>query len=53
MLQVVQVNTFLSNTILVTVREKGDIAIAISVSTTAIAALLLHGGRTAHSKFKL
>ena len=43
--------TFLSNTILATVREKGDIAIA--VSTTAIAALLLHGGRTAHSKFQL
>ena len=43
--------TFLSNTILATVREKGDIAIA--VSTTAIASLLLHGGRTAHSKFQL
>jgi ATP-dependent DNA helicase PIF1 len=43
--------TFLSNTILATVREKGDIAIA--VSTTAISSLLLHGGRTAHSKFQL
>jgi len=29
--------------------QKGDIA----VSTTAIASLLLDGGRTAHSKFQL
>src|SRR5947209_1416981 len=43
--------TFLCNTILAKVRQEGDIAIA--VATTAIAALLLTGGRTAHSKFKI
>ena len=51
MFKLLKVKHFFLNTILATVREKGDIAIA--VSTTAIAALLLQGGRTAHSKFQL
>ena len=43
--------TFLFNTILAYYRSKGDIAIA--VATSGISALLLHGGRTAHSRFNL
>ncbi|POG63370.1 DNA helicase Pif1 like protein, partial [Rhizophagus irregularis DAOM 181602=DAOM 197198] len=39
--------TFLYNTLLATIRLHGDIAIA--VASSGIAALLLSGGRTAHS----
>ena len=43
--------TFLCNTILARVIQERDIAIA--VTTTSIASLLLNGGRTDHSKFKI
>ncbi|PKY57229.1 hypothetical protein RhiirA4_283232, partial [Rhizophagus irregularis] len=43
--------TFLYNTLLATIRLHGDIAIA--VASSGIAALLLSGGRTAHSRFKI
>ena len=43
--------TFLYNTLLANVRLYGDIAIA--VASSGIAALLLSGGRTAHSRFKI
>jgi ATP-dependent DNA helicase PIF1 len=39
------------NIVLDTVRERGQIAIA--VASSGVAALLLHGGRTAHSRFKI
>jgi type II secretory ATPase GspE/PulE/Tfp pilus assembly ATPase PilB-like protein len=39
--------TFLYNTLLSTVRSSGDIAVA--VASSGIAALLMKGGRTAHS----
>ena len=41
--------TYLLNLVLKTIRSKGDIAIA--VATSGIAALLLQGGTTAHSRF--
>ncbi|UYV67989.1 hypothetical protein LAZ67_5002727 [Cordylochernes scorpioides] len=43
--------TFLINLLLTKVRSTGDIA--LSTATSGIAATLLHGGRTAHSTFKL
>jgi len=43
--------TFLENMILARVRSTGDIALA--VASWGIAALLLSGGRTAHSRFKI
>jgi hypothetical protein len=43
--------TFLYNTLLATVRSSGEIAIA--VASSGIAALLMMGGRTAHSQFKI
>ena len=43
--------TFLYSTILHSVRSKGDIALAVAGS--GIAALLLEGGQTAHSRFKV
>ncbi|CAF0883254.1 unnamed protein product [Brachionus calyciflorus] len=43
--------TFLYNTILAYFRSKNKIA--ISVASSGIAALLLNGGRTAHSRFKI
>ena len=43
--------TFLFNIILAYVRSQKKIAIA--VASSGIAALLLNGGRTAHSKFKI
>jgi hypothetical protein len=43
--------TFIYNTLLAYVRSKGDIALA--VASSGIAALLLDGGRTAHSRFKI
>ena len=43
--------TFLFNTILSYYRSKGEIAIA--VATSGISALLLRGGKTAHSRFNL
>ena len=43
--------TFLFNMILAKVRSMGDVAIA--VASSGIAALLLNGGRTAHSRFKI
>ena len=43
--------TFAMETILARVRSKGDIAVAVAFS--GIAALLLQGGRTLHSRFKL
>ncbi|PKC62366.1 hypothetical protein RhiirA1_327769, partial [Rhizophagus irregularis] len=43
--------TFLYNTLLGKVRSNGDIALA--VASSGIAALLLPGGRTAHSCFKI
>jgi ATP-dependent DNA helicase PIF1 len=43
--------TYLYNTILGTVRKSGKIAIA--VASSGIAATLLFGGRTAHSRFKI
>ena len=43
--------TFLENMILARVRSAGDIALA--VASSGIAAILLQGGRTAHSRFKI
>jgi hypothetical protein len=43
--------TFVENMILARVRSNGDIAIA--VASSGVAALLLDGGRTAHSRFKI
>jgi hypothetical protein len=43
--------TFLYNKLLAKVRCEGDIA--LSVASSGIAALLLEGGRTAHSRFKI
>ena len=43
--------TFLYNLILATIRKDNDIAIA--VASSGIASLLLPGGRTAHSRFKI
>ena len=43
--------TFLYNTLLADIRSHGNIAIAIASS--GIAALLMNGGRTAHSRFKI
>ena len=43
--------TFVFNTILAAVRSKGRIALA--VASSGIASLLLNGGRTAHSRFKI
>jgi hypothetical protein len=43
--------TFVENHILAKVRAQGDIALA--VASSRIASLLLQGGRTAHSRFKL
>ncbi|VDI22620.1 Hypothetical predicted protein [Mytilus galloprovincialis] len=43
--------TFLYNTILARIRSKGEIAQA--VASSGIAAELLNGGRTAHSRFKI
>jgi len=43
--------TFLWNTLLSSVRNKGKIALA--VASSGIAALLLPGGRTPHSRFNL
>jgi hypothetical protein len=43
--------TFLYETVLASVRAEGRIA--ISVASSGIAALLLEGGRTAHSRFKI
>ncbi|UYV76647.1 hypothetical protein LAZ67_14001572 [Cordylochernes scorpioides] len=43
--------TFLINLFLTKVRSTGDIA--LSTASSGIAATLLHGGRTAHSTFKL
>ncbi|UYV69427.1 hypothetical protein LAZ67_6003542 [Cordylochernes scorpioides] len=43
--------TFLINLLLTKVRSTGDIA--LSTASSGIAATLLHGGRTAHSTFKL
>jgi hypothetical protein len=43
--------TYLYNTILGTVRNLGKIALA--VASSGIAAMLLLGGRTAHSRFKI
>src|SRR5690348_4456506 len=43
--------TFVFNTLLARVRKEGHIALA--VATSGIAALLLEGGRTAHSRFKI
>ena len=43
--------TFLYNTLLATVRSRGDIALA--VASSGIAALLLQGGRTVHFRMKV
>ncbi|KAG2192402.1 hypothetical protein INT47_012469 [Mucor saturninus] len=43
--------TFLFNALLCKVRRQGNIALA--VATSGIAALLLDGGRTSHSQFKI
>ena len=43
--------TFLYNVLLSTVRSSGDIAVAVALS--GIAALLITGSRTAHSRFKI
>lgn len=43
--------TFLYNTLLAKIRLHGDIAVA--VASSGIAALLISGGRTAHSRFKI
>jgi ATP-dependent DNA helicase PIF1 len=43
--------TFVENLLLATVRGRGDIALA--VASNGIAALLLEGGRTAHSMFSI
>jgi type IV secretory pathway VirB4 component len=43
--------TYLYNLLLANVRREGDIALA--VASSGIAALLLEGGRTAHSRLKI
>ncbi|RGB27125.1 DNA helicase Pif1 like protein, partial [Rhizophagus diaphanus] len=43
--------TFLYNVLLSTVRSSGNIAVV--VASSEIAALLMMGGRTAHSRFKI
>jgi hypothetical protein len=43
--------TFLYNTLLSTVRSSGEIAVA--VASSGIATLLIMGGKTAHSQFKI
>jgi hypothetical protein len=43
--------TFLYNTLLATVRSHGNVALA--VASLGISALLIDGGRTAHSRFKI
>jgi hypothetical protein len=43
--------TFLYNTLLATVRSSGEIAIV--VASSGIAILLMMGGRTAYSQFKI
>jgi ATP-dependent DNA helicase PIF1 len=43
--------TFMLNVLLDVVRARGKIAIA--VASSGVAALLLHGGRTAHSRFQI
>src|SRR5690242_19782261 len=43
--------TFVSNLLLDTVRAEGKVALA--AASSGIAALLLHNGRTAHSRFKI
>src|SRR6266540_6398681 len=43
--------TFLYNTLLTNIRSNGDIALA--VASSEIAAFLISGGRTAHSRFKI
>jgi hypothetical protein len=43
--------TFLFNALLLTIRRRGDIALAVASSGTA--SLLLDGGRTSHSLFKI
>lgn len=43
--------TFLYTVLLAAVRARGGIA--LSVASSGIAALLLEGGRTAHSRFKI
>ena len=43
--------TFLYNTLFANVRSRGEIALA--VASFGIAALLITGGRTAHSRFKI
>ncbi|POG67633.1 DNA helicase Pif1 like protein, partial [Rhizophagus irregularis DAOM 181602=DAOM 197198] len=43
--------TFLYNTLLATVRSCGEIALA--VASLGISALLIDGGRTAHSRFRI
>jgi hypothetical protein len=43
--------TFVCNTIAAAVRSRGDVALC--VASSGIAALLLEGGRTAHSVFKI
>jgi hypothetical protein len=43
--------TFVCNTVLATVRANNQVALA--VASSAIAALLLEGGRTSHSRFKI
>jgi ATP-dependent DNA helicase PIF1 len=43
--------TFLYNTLLATIRSSGKIAVA--VASSRIAVLLIIGGRTAHSRFKI
>ncbi|KAG5729776.1 hypothetical protein E4T56_gene938 [Termitomyces sp. T112] len=43
--------TFVCNTLASAVRSNGDVALC--VASSGIAALLLEGGRTAHSRFKI
>ncbi|GET67424.1 uncharacterized protein LOC104885245 [Rhizophagus irregularis DAOM 181602=DAOM 197198] len=43
--------TFLYNTLLATVRSRGEIALA--VASSGISALLIDGGRTAYSRFRI
>ena len=43
--------TYLYNMILANIRNNNDIALA--VASSGIAALLMDGGRTAHSRFKI
>ena len=43
--------TFLYSVLLAAVRSRGDVALA--AASSGIAALLMEGGRTAHSRFKI